>query len=355
MADTPDTGAAPPPPTNPAEAQFPYLVAHGLRPAETTPSLLRTGAAGRQPRNWLPLVLVGGLAALALVAASLTWGSRPFLGPRSDAAARHAVRDYLEALARGDAGTVLRYALRPPTDPSLLTNDLLATQRTRAPISEIDVQPAIGPGRVPASYLLGGEQISAVFELAFADGGWRLDRVAAPVDLGGLEVAVALNGIAPATSTPSLFPGQYEITSLEPRFEVVDAAFTVRHPFEQPSVGASLQLSAMGQAEVITAAQQHLDACLERADLDPPDCGFALADPPQTPLDESTVDWSTRGPSDLTGVAVELDGAGSATAELDLTVYGDIRGIDGSHWLARVHLTKLRADLTGPRVEVQFG
>lgn len=366
MTDTNDTEAAlPPRPTeatptqpsaNPAEAQFPYLVTHGLQPTDTeSPSLSRRKTTERRYHNWLPVVIVATITALALVAASLAWGDRPFLGPRSDMAARQAVHGYLEALAAGDATGALRYALHPPSDASLLTDEVLAEQRATAPITEIDVRPAIEYGRVPASYLLGPERVETVFELTFDDGSWRLNQVAAAVGLGDFATPIAVNGVTPRTSTPDLFPGRYVITAEEPRFEVADAAFTVRKPFEQPKIRASLQLSDAGQAEVIDAAKTHLAACLARADLDPPDCGFALTDPEQTPLDESTVSWSTHGGSDFADLAVELDHTGSATAELDLTVHGDIRGVDGSHWLAQVHLTKLRADLTGPRVQVQFG
>lgn len=365
MADDQGTGtgqppgqpvASPHPAPTPAEAQFPYLVTHGLQPSTPTPPSLNRSAPHRAGRpRWLPLAMVAGLFALVVIATDLTWGPRPLLGPRSDAAAAQVVRGYLEALAKGDAATALGYALEPPSDPSLLTDQVLAGQRAAAPIGDITVGAPTEPGRVPASYLLGAERVSTVFELTLGKDGWRLDRVAAPTDLSGFTVPVALNGAVPRSARPELFPGHYRVTSDTPRYRVPDVEFDIRHPFEQPVIPAALELSETGRAEVIEAAEAHLADCLSRHDLEPPGCGFAVVDPEQTPLDESTVEWRAHGASDFADLALSLDHAGSASADIDLTIHGEVHGLDGSRWKARVHLTRLRADLTGPVVRVQFG
>lgn len=353
----PDEPATPPPPAptpTPAEAQFPYVATHGLQsPASAPPSLNRPAAHRSGRRNWPPLVIAAGLAALTVSAIVLTWGPSPLLGPRSDAAATQAVRGYLEALAHGDAATALGYALRTPSDPSLLTDRVLAEQRETTPISEIVVSAPLEPGRVPASYLLGTERVSVVFELTLDREAWRLDQVAAQTDLSGFAVPVALNDALPRTTRPELFPGHYQVTSGSPRYTVADGELAIRHPFEQPVTTGELTLSEAGRAEVMEAAQAHLADCLSRQDLAPPDCGFSLAHPDQTPLDESTVAWRARGTADFTDLV--LDHAGSATAAMDLTVHGYAHGVDGSRWTARVRLTRMRADLTGPVVRVQFG
>lgn len=369
MADEHGTGAgqppsqpeassqpAPDPISTPAEAQFPYLVTHGLQsPASTTPSLSRPRSHRAGRRGWLPLVTTAGLLALVVLAILLIWGSRLAFDPRSDAAAAQAVRGYLEALAKGDATTALGYALRPPADPSLLTDQVLAEQRAMTPISDIDVHTPTEPGRVPASYLLGTERVTAMFELTLEGGAWRLDRVAAPADLSSFAIPIAVNGRAPQSLRPELFPGHYRLASASPRYVVPAAEFVVRHPFEEPVIDGSLQLSEAGRAEVIVAAEAQLDDCLSRHDLEPPGCGFAVVNPDQTPLDESTVEWWAHGLADFTGLTITLDHAGSASADIDLTVHGDVHGLDGSRWKAHVHLTRMRADLTGPVIRVQFG
>lgn len=338
----------------PAEAQFPYVATEGLQPAASTPPRLRRRRPARPPGRRRPaaLAILAALFGLAAAAAYLSWGPAPVLGSRSPAAASQVVRAYLDALARADAATARELALTPPSDPSLLTDAALA--RATA-VSQIEVEPPLGPGRVPASYLLDGRPVDAVFELTLQGDRWRVNRVAAALDLSGLAVEVTVDGEPPASAVPSLFPGRHRIEAVSPRYELTDAVVDLRHPFEQPEPPGRLELSPAGRAEVIAAAERQLADCLRQPDLDPPDCGFAVVPPDGTPLDESTVTWSARGPADLSDLELRLDHAGSATADLDLTVRGDVRGVDGSRWRGEIQLTRLRADLTEPVVQVQFG
>lgn len=346
--------AAAPPARTPAEAQFPYVAIEGLQPdAAGRTQLSRRPVRPSRRHRPIALIVIATLFGLAVTAAYLSWGPSPVLGSRSPSAARQVVNDYLAALARGDAAAALGYALTPPSDPSLLTDVALA--RSATPITDIVVAHPAEPGRVPVSYRLAGEPVSTVFELTLRGDVWRLNRVAAPVDLSDFPIPLQLNGQTPATSLPALFPGHYLITAAAPRYTLPDLELDLRHPFEQPEPRGRLELSEAGRAEVIAAARAKLADCLRQTDLDPPDCGFAVVHPDGTPLDESTVTWSVSGPADLTGIALTLDHAGSATAALDLTVHGDVRGVDGSRWRAEIRLTRLRADLTGATVQVQFG
>lgn len=354
MTDDPAAAARAPseePAGTPAEAQFPYAATHGLQPAAPPTSLRRRRPGRRSP---VPLVALGAaLFALAVTAAYLLWGPQP--DPRSPAAASRLVRGYLDALANGDAAAAMKFTEEPPSDPSLLTAQTLAAQQKTAPLNRVTVQDPDEPGRVPVSYRLGAEPVSAVYKLTLHDHGWVLDRVAAEVDLSGFAVPVAINGVTPESLRPSLFPGQYRITSRSPRYELADDDFTVAHPFASPALDTRVELSEAGRAEVIAAAERQLANCLGHQDLDPPGCGFNVADPPQTDLDDSTVTWSVTGPADLSTTEVALDHAGSASADVDLVIRGEIDGVDGSQWKVDVRLTRLRADLTGPVVEVQFG
>ncbi len=352
---TDDRAASAPPPAEPAgtpaEAQFPYAATHGLQPATATPSLRRHHPAGR--RSPLPLIGAGAaLFALAVTAAYVAWGPQP--DPRSPAAATQLVRDYLAALARGDAAAATGYAGQQPSDVSLLTAPVLAEQQSIAPIGEVTVHDPAESGRVPVSYRLGAEEVSAVYELTLRDHGWVLDRAAAEVDLSGFAIPVAINGVAPQSLRPPLFPGRYRVTSRAPRYQVADGDFTVPDPFAAPAIDTRLELSETGRAEVIAAAEQQLTDCLRRHDLDPPGCGFSVADPPQTALDTSTVTWSVADAADLSTIDFSLDHAGSASADIDLAIRGEFSGVDGSRWKADVRLSRLRADLTGPVVKVEF-
>ena len=339
-------------PGTPAEAQFPYAATHGLQPSTPTPSLRRQRPTGR--RSPLPLVRAGAvLFGLAVIAAYVVWGSPP--DPRSPAAAAQVVRGYLNALTRGDAASAMAYSEQQASDPSLLTPRMLAEQRPNARLSQVTVHQPSEPGKVPASYRLGTEPVSAVYQLTLHDHGWVLDRAAAEIDLSGFAIPVAVNGMAPESLRPSLFPGHYLVTSQLPRYRVTDGDLIVAHPFASPEIDTGIDLSEAGRAEVIAAAESRLTDCLSRHDLDPSGCGFSVVDPQQTDLDASSVTWSAKGAADLSTAEFSLDHAGSASADIDLTIHGEFRGVDGSRWKAEVQVTRLRADLTGPVVKVEFG
>ncbi len=346
-------------PENPAEAQFPYVATHGIQPDPTTTPSLGNRPPDHRPRSWQRALTVAaaGLFALTVVGAYLVWGlPHPAFGPRSDTAAAQAVRGYLEALARGDARAALEFGLQPPSDTSLLTDRMLADQLANSPITAIEVTTPIEPGRVPVRYRLGPELVSTVFDVTLQDDVWHLDQVAAAVDLAGMApVRVAVNGVVPNSSAPALFPGHYRVTSEDPRYIVKNAEFDIHHPLQHSSAPGPLTLSEAGHTEVVAAAEAHLESCLRQRDLDPADCGFAIAHPDQTPLDESSVRWSVDADPDFEDLAVVLDHPGSASAVVDLPIRGDVRGLDGSRWKANLRITRLRADLTGDEVTIQFG
>ncbi|MDQ7993302.1 MAG: hypothetical protein AAGC63_15860, partial [Propionicimonas sp.] len=119
---------------------------------------------------------------------------------------------------------------------------------------------------------------------------------------------------------------------------------------------ATLGLSEVGRAEVIAAAEAQLAACVKKRELAPSGCGFSISNPEGVKLKPSTMRWSVRsGADELDSAVVRLDHPGSATVDVDIAVRGSVRGTDGSRWQASVRLNRLRADLTGDEVTVQFG
>jgi len=375
LFDGPDPAETETVPGTPAEAQFPYLATQGLQPAAESPAspepdqpLLRNRRPG-MPRSgrWLP-VLIGtaaGLFVLGVLAAYLTWGAtgNPMAGPEGPDATPHgAVQGYLEALAARDAEAALGFALTAPGDTTMLTDEVLNGLMQDSPITAIEVAEAGQDSsyeRVTASYLLGTRQVNASFDVLRQGEVWRLEEVAAQVQLDTLplgEVPLSLNGVPLATASPSLFPGSYTLATSAARFTVANPDFVVDSPSAAPQVDASLALSQAGQAEVIRAAKAHLAACVKKHDLDPKDCGFAITNPKGTKLKPSTMRWSVHSGGDHLGrMELSLDHPGSVTADVDIAIRGDVRGTDGSRWQAGVRLHRMRADLAGEDVSVQFG
>lgn len=365
-----------PVPGSPAEAQFPYLATQGIQatpessPAspEPVPPRLRNRRPARQGSGrWLPALIgvASGVFVLGVLGAYLTWGAggNPMASPTppatADATPHGAVRGYLQALSAADADAALGFALTPPADPTMLTDEVLAALMSESPITAIEVREAgveAVAQQVTAVYLLGNRAITAEFEVVRQNEVWRLETVAAEValDLPLGELPLTLNGVPLATTTPSLFPGHYELATTASRYTVEESDFTVESPVAPPVVEASLGLSEEGRAEVIAAAETKLAACVKQRDLEPEDCGFSITSPKGTKLRPSTMRWSVHSGGELADLEVTLDHPGSATAAVDIDIRGTVKGADGSRWQSSDQLTRMRADLTGDEVTVQF-
>ncbi|MEN0072728.1 MAG: hypothetical protein AAGC63_17235, partial [Propionicimonas sp.] len=246
-------------PGTPAEAQFPYIATQGIQPGPETspaspdpepPRLRNRRPSSRRGGRWLPVLIGGaaGLFVLGVLGAYLTWGAsgNPMASPTPpsaiDATPRGAVLGYLQALAAADADAALGFARTPPEDATMLTDDVLAGLMRRAPITAIDVGEAGEDGafqQVTASYRLGNRTVTAQFEVFRQEQVWRLEEVAAEVDLSALplgEVPLTLNNVPLATSSPALFPGHYTLATSAPRYTVVDPDFVVESPVAAPGV-----------------------------------------------------------------------------------------------------------------------
>ncbi len=364
-------------PATPAETGFPYLATQAIQPGgppdPTTPPGPAPRFRNRRPRRsaaWLP-VLIGipaGLFVLAVLGAYLVWGptGNPVAGSPTpvspDSTAAGAVRGYLKALAAGDADAALGFAAAQPEDATLLISPVLRAAHADAPLTAIEVGGSASEATrqfVSARYNLGDQAIGTALEVVRQeDGVWRLPRVAATVDLSALrprEVPLTINGEPVSSSRPALFPGHYTIATTAERYAVENPDFVVPSAIEQPQVRATLTLSERGRDEIIAAAQAHLTDCVKRRKLEPEGCGFAIANPSGTKLKESTMRWAVHSGDDLLAeTALTLDQPGSATGSVNIVVRGEVSGTDGSRWKASVRLTRMRADLTGDEVAVQF-
>lgn len=162
-------------------------------------------------RRWvLPLLVV---VAAAVLAGGVVVAVRAYTrtaGPDG------AVRGYLDALARGDAGTALAYGDIPAGPRTFLTGDVLRAQQRRAPLQGITVTTVDENGdraRVRARYRLGfaGTPIRADVTVGVHRAGraWRLDEVVVPTQVQVAPAAqrATLAGSAVPEGTVLLFPG----------------------------------------------------------------------------------------------------------------------------------------------------
>ena len=111
-----------------------------------------------------------------------------------------AVAAYLQALATGDATTALSYTADPAPTGRLLTNEVLAKSRKRAPLTDIDV-PVVedqNAKSVSARYMLGKSDVSESFDVVKVGDIWKISRAVKDLDISSIvdgSVPVKINGV----------------------------------------------------------------------------------------------------------------------------------------------------------------
>ena len=281
------TPYGPPPGAGPAGPgpTYPYPPAPPL--AYAGPAIPTTHRAPKK-RGKGPLIgLVAGGVALVLVIAAvvaifLTQKAAPAsTEPDKVTKATAALQGYLQALAAGDADKAKQYAMNPPADSPLLTNDFLAASIAKNPITEIQVDPQNDSGTsayLTANYKIGGKLVQGNYQLTKVAKLWKLNSVVTTVDRPTYwgTLGVTINGTAAPTSQLSFFPGVYQFGTGTSLLAFEQPAFTVNSPGDYVS-GLSTTgpaLTDAGKKAMITTSQAWLTQCLAVQDTNPKDCGM---------------------------------------------------------------------------------
>lgn len=331
----------------------------------------------RRRIGWAPLTI--GAVALVAVAAVLVSQAAGVLTPlimtgiaagptptaQTPTAASgpdRAVKGYLEALAANDAVTALSWASSVPSDTSLLTSAVLRESSARAQLTAITIgEPTLDgeSATVPASYHLGERQVETRFEVQHGTGGWRLVRITSALDLADLDPGTGLevNGIKPATGQVQVFPGSYQIATVDGRFAVARDTVLALSPNETPRIHqVRLELSKQGLAAVRKAAKKKLTWCLEQRAVEPKGCGFRIALGPglKPRLSTLSVTLLSGSVSRLT-VRLSLADPLLASGRTDLRLRVRVASTDGRLWQATQTLRSVAVDLSdAKKIEVAF-
>jgi len=331
----PPTGGSQPPPYDPGPygPGGPYP---GQPPVGPAPGGPRPGRG----RLWLVIgaaalaLLLLGLVAVVLLARSgspdrdLTApGSQvPTSGPNPQTSAppastptpADAVQGYLEALAAGDAQAALAYAAEPPADDTLLTNEVFAQARRSAPVTDIAVEPPTGvnPGSVNASYRLAGDHVDETFTVRKVGTAWKIDRVAAEVDIGlarALKVPVVVNGVKVKSDTLYALPGAYRVTTgLTSLSWGANPVVTVSGPNAPVDIyELNPRLTKSGKKALIAATKKNFTTCLKARKLKPKGCPFKQSDGGYR-IQESTITWRRVGPDPFKKATVSSYGTSAS-------------------------------------------
>ena len=276
------------------------------RPAGMPP----TGGAPKKKGNGLLIGLIAGGAALVLVIAAVVVivliqsGTPASTAPDKATTSVAALRGYLGAVAAGDADKAKQYAMNPPAESPLLTNEFLAASMETNPITEIQVDEKKDYGTTSytsASYKIGGTLIQGNYQLTKVAKLWKLNSVVASVDRPSYwgTFGVTINGTTAPTSKLSLFPGVYQLGTGTSLLEFEQPTFTVNEPVDYIAGISSTKpaLTDAGKKAMITKSQEWLTQCLPIQDLNPKDCGMNLQLSKDNTLAPGTITRTVTSPA----------------------------------------------------------
>lgn len=233
-----------PPPTGghgpgfgPPPGQPPYGSAPGSPPEWAVPAR----------KNRKPLIITASAAVAILVVIAvvtsvlMTSGGSDGGAPTAVAGdARGVVKQYLEALARGDATAALALGSSEPASTDLLTDDILKQQQQMAPLTDIQITEdsplSDDPNKTEVSVTakFGGQATEGSIIVTKADGGYKLvdafaneEFIGLTMNFGNSPPADRLESTLQIFGKPLdpsghayVFPGAWKVTSSSPYIDV---------------------------------------------------------------------------------------------------------------------------------------
>ena len=337
----------------PGQPGQPYGMQPG-QPAPAYPGQPYPGqASGPQPpkktSKGLLWGLIGGGAAVLLVAILVVALLVVPAITRSSVTAADTVKAYLTAVSKGDAKTALGYLEGVP-DKALLTDAVLKESNKLAPISRISVAKG-GEGKstatVIASYRIGDKTVSSVaYEAYRIKDAWKIANGVNPVSLDALRgLDATFNGVPTTGITNAyVFPGAYEIALDSKYFSIDgDSTFTIASPEDASALyDVRATLNDAGVSAYRSLVRTAVEGCVAMKTLATP-CG----------MDITAIDLSGASPVEGT-VTRTLTADGSAALDnLEPESSGSSPTVVSSYDSVSVDMTLQGSD--GQTYTVTFG
>jgi len=217
-------------------------------------------------------------------------------------------------VAAGSASGALSYAVDPVTTGPLLTDQVLAQSRRRAPLSGIEVPPVDDEQAttVTAAYRLGGTAVHTVFDVVKVGDEWKLAEVVKRVDVGlsrAKSVPMLVNGVKVSGNTVNVLPGSYAFsTGLSTISYGSKSVVLVKGPTDYVDTYAvKAQLSKSGKKAAVAATKKSYAKCLKSDDARPKGCPNRWTNSSQK-YDKNSVTWKQRGRNPFRRVTVTYFG-----------------------------------------------
>lgn len=213
------------------------------------------------------------------------------------------VRQYLEALAAGDVEKARSLGpLGGEGSSALLTRRAYAESLKQSPITDIRVPTTDENATdIPATYKLGGKEISTRFRVRKLDSGsWEMAQTTVTFRMQGTNVTnvpLIVNGVRLDWATPlELVPGHYSVSTGLPFLSYSSSdALTVLHLgyTDITSHPVTPLLTETGTAAFKDAVRRSLEACVSRKELAPANCPMGFQS--SRPVVPGSASWRLNG------------------------------------------------------------
>ncbi|MBS1673783.1 MAG: hypothetical protein JSS74_07440 [Actinobacteria bacterium] len=298
------------------------------------------GAPPAKSSKGLLWALIGGGAALLIVAILVVALLVVPALTRSSVTAADTVKAYLTAVSRGDAKTALGYLESVP-DKKLLTDSVLKASDQLGGVSHISVKKG-GESKytatVAATFEVGGRTVSTTYEVYKSKDAWKVANGVIPISLDGLRgFDATFNGVSTAGITAAyVFPGAYQIVLDSKYFSIDgDATFAIASTDDASALyDVRTKLNDAGVTEFRSLVRTAVEACVAMKTLATP-CGMDI-----TGIDLSgatavegsvTRTLTADGSADLDALAPESSGSTPTVVSAydSISVDMTLQGSDG--------------------------
>lgn len=268
----------------------------------------RQSPPGSKQGNRKRLIITVSVIAAVVIVAAVVVSLVSFRDSEGSGKAGDAVKEYLDALARGDATAALRFSIEKPGSKDFLTVQTLKKQVAEWPISGVEIlddnsDHSSGTARVHVVARFGGNTSDVTLPLKQHGKYWKLEHAAIKVEPVGRIDNDALKtlrffGSSVGTATVYVFPGWVDATSSNP-----NVAVKQKKPFLLEALSSSggfnefeFRLSDAGQQATMSALSAAVAECTASAQMMPPGCPQRVRDPD---IVDGTVSWGTADTSGL--------------------------------------------------------
>jgi hypothetical protein len=349
---------------------------------------IQQSAAGGPPPGWQPAPpgyggpppksrkrLAIAVAALVVVGIVAVVGFRVLngegiagIGAKQALSPKDTVQQYLEALAAGDAEKALSFGAAQPASADLLTNEILAKQNAKLPLTNIRV---LDEDTTGATIGMSSVHVAVNFGTVVDDvelplkkdgnGVWKLENAAIKIDPPlGADSSKALDSVTVFgknfdQGSLYLFPGYMEVGSANKNLTVTAEPILLKGlaAYSSSYLDAKVELSDSGRAAVEQELSDAFANCERSRQLNPSGCPTKVASYDAVDAVDGTVSW---GKADLSGVTigdlsqydmtVQLSGKATMSLSYQTTDGATNRGIASAYVSAEADMTSTPPSLT---------